>query len=180
MLAEQVLDDGTILTLRWNKSTGITSNCGMADLASFSFYGRIQTDKAGWGSTYIEGKYLLNLWEEHKKWVISNVLLDYSTTSIVAISDRILSNGSVVPMGCCLKTSHLLKELIKQRIGSVTLSPLVRNKNYSEGGSDIVAAFWIPPNNSIVAEGAHYPYTDPVNVQHMNKRKKAYAKWLGE
>lgn len=137
----------------------VTSNCGMRELSGFTF--RVVNSKApkhAWGPSYTDNAVAHKLFQENEDFIIRKVC-DIVGSWLVVMSDYM--GGSSMPLGehngVC--TRDLMKLLIRRRVGSITLSPLMQNYSYARGQHEIQSLFWAPPKAvpGILLEGRVLP-----------------------
>ncbi len=176
------LANGYELSVTLEVSSGVSANCGMQCITGVS----IQCSKPpNPRDSFSDRQYVYNTELEaiintHWDWIAAYVS-GCVQRSLVLISDRMLYLGSNEAMGYNFRTKDFIRELIKRKEGSVTVSPLVANKSYDEGAHDIQAVFWVPSkfSHTVVKAGKYYADTKQKKVvPYKAKHEAAYDGYM--
>lgn len=173
----------------YEAAAGVTANCGMATLFNISAYGTVASPSSFGGRRVMENREdTTRLWNDNIGGILKQLLgsIALRAKGIIVLSDLISEEGRLHD-SYSYNTRHLIKYLIQNKIGSVALSPIVTNPQYSTGCHDIQAAFWTPPMyaGSEVLPGTYHPHgkgnTDDYSVyppgRQLRGRQERYAAW---
>lgn len=173
--------DGEFRVQAWATiNTGVTSNCGMATVTGFYTSVTLPPTKEDpWSRRAAVSKEdTTRLSLAHLPAMIEKIEQELPR-GLVVISDKMLLSGrpTSVQYDGSLRTSNLIAYLIKERIGTIVTSPLVRNYTYHEGAHDIQAVFWVPPKfeGGIVCQGRALPSKKEAPDK---PRAVAYNNWI--